>query len=374
MEINIRDVNNKGNGFSGSQKIDVYFDSGKIQWSTIELVESYKPATQESNFTKSGIDIIPNVTDYYPDHVGSLKFYTEVYHSDSVLKSEKFLIKYYIAQYETNQPLPQYIGFIRQNPAPVGIVLREFNIEKLASGNYLLVVEARDRSNNLLSFTSSFFQRSNVAADTAQIDLDEVITQMTFVEKYNNIDTLQDYVRSIRPLADRGEESFIDQQTKRKAEPEVDVLKKFLYHFWAKRYPLSAGVEWAKYQKEVEKVNASFGTSIRQGYDTDRGRVYLKYGPPNNRIEVPSEPNSYPYEIWHYFKIANQTDGRFVFYNDDLITNDFTLLHSTVFGEIQNERWEMILQSRNTPMNDLDQTDPGNTYGSRARYYFNNPR
>jgi GWxTD domain-containing protein len=36
-----------------------------------------------------------------------------------------------------------------------------------------------------------------------------------------------------------------------------------------------------KYLEQVKKVNASYGNNLNMGYDTERGRVYLQYGPPN---------------------------------------------------------------------------------------------
>ncbi len=91
---------------------------------------------------------------------------------------------------------------------------------------------------------------------------------------------------------------------------------------------------------------------------------------PNSRVEVPNEPNSYPYEIWHYFQINNQTNGKFVFWSQDNVTNDYEVLHSTIFTEVNNPRWEMMLQQRNTSLYDLDQVDPGYSTGSRAKEYW----
>jgi|TARA_B110000046_G_scaffold52468_1_gene58654 GWxTD domain-containing protein len=374
MIIKIKDLNSDKDGFSSEQKVKVSFDTDSMAMSSIELVEKYSSTITKGPFTKSGIDIIPNISNFYPETKNEILFYSEIYNSDKELNNEKFLIKYYIADYQTLEPNPNFIGYIRQNPSKVGIVLRKFNIEKLKTGNYFLIIEIRDKNNVLQKNQSIFLQRHNPKMDVSKLLLKELDISSTFVNPYFDLDTLVDYVRSVRPIADMGEQKFIDNQTKRKAEPNVLLLKQFLYNFWKVRNSLDPDSDWGKYQFEVEKVNSTFGTSIKRGYQTDRGRTYLKYGPPNSRMEVPSEPNSYPYEIWQYNRIGNQSNGRFVFYDSDLITNDFELLHSTVFGELQNYRWEMILQKRNTNQNDLDQTDPGNSIGSRASDYFNQPR
>ena len=162
--------------------------------------------------------------------------------------------------------------------------------------------------------------------------------------------------------------------TQQKRDTSLEVMKKYFYAFWVKRSELEPEKKWEEYWQNVIAVDEVFGTRIRKGYNTDRGRIYLKYGKPNSRMEVPNEPNSYPYEVWHYFQINNQTNGRFVFWSNDNVTNDYELLHSTIFTEANNPRWEMMLQQRNTSMHDLDQLDPGYTRGGRAREYWDNPR
>ena len=374
LVIKIKDLNSDQDGFSSEQDLKINFPSDSLSMSSIELVEKYSVTTTSGPFTKSGIDVIPNISNFYPETKNEILFYSEVYNADKGLANEKYLVKYYIANYQTLSPNPNFIGYIRQNPSKVGIVLRKFNIEKLKTGNYFLVVEIRDKNNKLQKHQSIFLQRHNPKMDVSSLVLEDIDVTQTFVNPYDDLDSLLDYVKSVRPIADMGEHKFIDNQTKRKAEPNPLLLKQFLLNFWKVRNSLDPASDWAAYQGEVKKVNANFGTSIKRGYQTDRGRTYLKYGPPNSRMEVPSEPNSYPYEIWQYNRIGNQSNGRFIFYDSDLITNDFQLLHSTVFGELQNYRWEMELQKRNTPQYDLDQEDPGNSIGTRARDYFEQPR
>jgi hypothetical protein len=112
------------------------------------------------------------------------------------------------------------------------------------------------------------------------------------------------------------------------------------------------------------------------GYATDRGRVYLQYGPPNTMSDHYAEPSAYPYEIWHYYKLGSQSNRKFVFYNPDLVSNDFVLLHSDAQGELPNSRWEMDLHKRDTQSNDFDKEskDGGLFYGNQAKDNFKNPR
>ncbi|MBK7946435.1 MAG: hypothetical protein IPJ85_14530 [Flavobacteriales bacterium] len=61
-----------------------------------------------------------------------------------------------------------------------------------------------------------------------------------------------------------------------------------------------------------------------------------------------NEMGTPPYTIWHYYRAGRFTNRRFVFYQPDMASNCFELLHSEVPGEIQNPQWHLALHSRNT--------------------------
>jgi len=113
---------------------------------------------------------------------------------------------------------------------------------------------------------------------------------------------------------------------------------------------------------------------IRRGFETDRGRVYLQYGPPNSITSRSHEPSSYPYEIWYYHQLTDaQWNKRFVFYNPDLVTNDYELLHSNAIGENYNQTWKHDLHKRNTMNIDPYNTEDVDRWGSEAERIYNNP-
>ena len=121
-------------------------------------------------------------------------------------------------------------------------------------------------------------------------------------------------------------------------------------------------------------VNDEFGTKLKKGYETDRGRVYLQYGPPNKLVDVPSEPNAYPYQIWFYYHIGNFNNRKFVFYNRDLSSNDYVILHSDMTGEVYNRQWDLDLHLRTNPKQNVDRENPIPSQGSRAKDYYDDPR
>lgn len=151
------------------------------------------------------------------------------------------------------------------------------------------------------------------------------------------------------------------------------MMKRFIYAFWVKRNASQPQNAFSDYWKQVLIANENFGTLINKGYDTDRGRVFLKYGMPNAISQRHNEPSAYPYEIWQYFQLKSQTNVRFVFYNKDQISNDFTLLHSDLRGEINNRQWELFLFQRNNSFN-VDDNNIYNQFGNWSKDLYNNPR
>ena len=131
---------------------------------------------------------------------------------------------------------------------------------------------------------------------------------------------------------------------------------------------------WNDYRMEVMKVNASYSSRIRKGYDTDRGRVYLQYGPPNTISDEQDNPQTYPYQIWHYYKIKTQTNRKFIFYTTDRSSNDFRLMYSDAIGEIQDPNWELKLNERMQQFGiDLDKDKSIDTYGNHTKEILTNP-
>jgi GWxTD domain-containing protein len=374
LELSITDNNNpdaKTHKLSEVIKIEYYHNIAKV--SDIQLVESYSKSTSAGVLTKSGIDLVPYVDNFYPNHINRLKFYSEIYNTDQILGNTPFLVSYFIESAESKQPLENLKGFSRENSSKVVVLLREIPLEDLPSGNYNLVIEARNQQNEIIAYNSVFFQRSNRAmVPVAGSDMSQVDVSNTFASFITNPDSLAEYINSLYPIASPIEVTFITNQLKL---ADLKIMQQFFYEFWARRSPLNPEKAWMDYYVEVLKVNNEFGTRIRRGHATERGRVYLKYGPPNTISKSYTEPSAYPYEIWHYYRLGSQTNRKFVFYNPDLVTNDFTLLHSDAQGEPFNNQWQLIIHKRDTQSLNYDKEDKGDNYfGNKAKENFENPR
>jgi hypothetical protein len=110
---------------------------------------------------------------------------------------------------------------------------------------------------------------------------------------------------------------------------------------------------------QVQLVERLYANNFQEGFETDRGRVYLQYGSPTNIIQREVSSTEYPYEIWQYNKIGQFSNRRFIFYNPDLVNNAYRLLHSDMLGELKNPAWPQMLNSRNSTKGNIDDPNSG---------------
>ena len=368
---------------SGTKK-NVYRSTFSV--SDIQLVDSYTKTESPNILSKIGYDLVPYTSNFYPEVKNDLSFYAEVYclqKGDKTNESD-FLINMFIENADDGRMVDGLRKFVKRECADVSPVLQTFPINALPSGNYNLVVEVRDRSNRLMNRRFMFFQRVNsAAASLASSNADEYVTAGaakdfygSFVTRYQNVDDLKEYLRCLHPISTQEE---IAQVNTRMNFQDRNMMWQFMYNFWVQRDPNNPEEAWLNYWKEVEKVNANYSNNLRKGYDTDRGRVYLQYGPPNTISPNYFEPNTYPYEIWHYYVLsdhhlnADQSNRKFIFASTEQGTSEFKLIHSDAKNEINNVRWNYDLHKRSSSTIDLDQENSGSQYGGRSKEFFENP-
>jgi len=343
----------------------------ELSISNILFAERITPV-KEGERSKYGYSVIPLLTDYLPKTIGKLSFYAEVYGSDAQFGADSaYLVNYSIENFEKKAVFGPYKRSVRAQGRPVEAVMAEFDIADLPSGNYVLAVEARDRTGALIVRREQFFQRNNPVTYNYDLQaMDKLDLEGKFSGALNNVDSLAEHIASLRPIADPLERKIIDDRFK---DRDLDLMKRFFYSFWGNR---SAEPEkaWADYREQVVKVNQIFGCRVMKGYETDRGSVYLKYGAPNTMMDRFNEMDTSPYTIWHYYRAGKYTNKRFVFYANDLVTNCLQLLHSEVPGEIKNYNWNQVLHSRNVPNNGVQNTPVNSLGGERAGEFFINPR
>ncbi len=368
LELVLKDNHSKETPIEHTEVLAMEFNETDLKYSDFQFIESFQATKQDNILSKSGFDLVPYVGDFFPSSVSTLTFYTELYNLDKKIgANQDFLYKYFLESFETNFSLGDFSKFQRQKASTVNPILATLQISDLPSGNYNLVVEARDRNNVLISMNKIFFQRSNPGKQINLTDIQGVDITSTFAEKITSLDSLKFYLLSLTPVSTMLEIQFaknIAQTT------EIKQMQKFLFNFWKTRNDKSPEAEWNRYKSQVLMIEDAYKTKIKHGFETDMGRTWLKYGAPDQVEENKHEPNAYPYIIWQFYHLGDQNNKRFIFYNPHLAGIEYILLHSDARGEIYNPYWQYELYGRTTNLRNYSDFNFDAGYGARALENF----
>jgi len=354
--ISIQDLNSDNEPLKSIQNILVEDLSKSISISDIEIAEYATPGDGSSIFFKSGYDVIPRLATFYPEQLTDLPVYFEMYNTNQLIDSV-FAVKQTIINAQTNEEISGFTQYTKLKKAEVVPFLKQINIEKLTTGKYILTYTILNKSMIELSTQSYEFDRSN----DVQYDMfaDEIILNPSFQNSIPD-DSLGYYLESLIPISKSNETKNILTIAKTR---DSDKARKYIQLFWLRTASNNAYEEWIKYKAQVQKIDEFFSNSFQSGYETDRGRIYLKYGPPSHINRNENSASEYPYEIWQYNRIGGFNNKRFIFYNPSLTNNTHQLLHSDMIGEIKNLNWPAAL-SRGSESN-------SNQHGSNSIDSFN---
>lgn len=183
---------------------------------------------------------------------------------------------------------------------PVTSVLEDIPKAQLPMSHYRLRVSLRgtdnERAGVLASKVTSFsFHFSDLPSTIT--DLDKAAEEMMLVASSSTIDSI-------------------------KASPDLATKKSRFMEFW-RGYHSSFSTDGRLLMKEyfnrVAYANEHF-SSFFAGWQSDRGMVYILFGPPDNVERRPFNTDTKPYEIWLYYPKRH----RFLF-TDDTGIGDYRL-------------------------------------------------
>lgn len=368
LAIELQDLNSTALPIRASQPLIIEDMNNSVSASDIEVIEYAAKSEENTSFCKSGYMMIPRLSTFYPSQLSSIPIYFEIYNTH-LLKDSVCGLKQFIVNTENGIELSDYTLFTRHLTTDVLPVLRNVDISKLTSGKYALnyTLIARDMSE--LSTQTYLFERSNDIE--VKWDLETLVLD-PYLQASISDDSVSYYLESLIPIAKISEVKNIISVLKSK---DLEVQRRHIQAFWLITAPISTTESWLKYKEQVQLVERLYSNNFQEGFETDRGRVYLQYGSPTAIITRENSPSEYPYEIWQYNKIGAFSNKRFIYYNPDLVNNAYRLLHSDMIGELKNPGWPQILAKRNTtngnidnPNQDVQQHWGGNSYDLFRQY------
>jgi GWxTD domain-containing protein len=125
----------------------------------------------------------------------------------------------------------------------------------------------------------------------------------------------------------------------------VEGKRNYLRQFWGRRDPSPAtpGNEFQdQFYRLIARANRDYregGAAEIPGWRTDRGRIFVRYGEPDEVLRRPQSGSTRPYEVWKY------TRGRFrkfVFFDETSLGN-YALIWTNEQREPSRANWAELL-------------------------------
>lgn len=338
----VDDQNDTGNAYSLTENLEIpKYLSDKLEASDVELCSVVSPSEKNANdiFYKNTYKVVPNPTAIYGVGMPIVYYYLEVYNISEKPGDTTFAVGYQIRDSfgEVHKSYTRAKRMFGNSSVEVGTV----NASNLKTGVYTMIFTVTDSAANAYATSSKrfFVYNPNLGAPAvpgSNLAGAAVLSSVYATMSEQQIDKEFAETQYISTPAER------DQYEKLQG---VDAKRQFLYDFWKKQNsnPVSNNNDYrADYLKRVAYANDHFRSGNREGWQTDRGRVYVIYGNPDEIDRHPNETNSKPYEIWYFNSLEGGVSFDFV---DRTGFGDYALVNSTERSEIHDDNWQQYLQT-----------------------------
>jgi GWxTD domain-containing protein len=239
-------------------------------------------------YERRGLFISPSINHIFSDLQPHLFCYFEVYDESSggVPADE------YESIVEMIDPSDQVVlsdtGAVRRRD-PVSYAFRDFRVDSLQEDRYLLRLTIEDQVNDRTArVETSLYIRWSALGHVAK-DYEEAVEQLRYIAT--------------------------DEEYKQLKEAKGEDRRDAWLEFWKERDPTPgtpANEMRTEYYLRIEYANTHFSV-VSAGWKTDRGRIYIIYGAPDDIERHPMEIGVKPYQIWHYYS----SNRRFYFVDED---------------------------------------------------------
>ncbi len=302
-----------------------------VRISDVDLCSNIVSSDKKDDpFYRNTFEVIPNPSLFFGTAYAPVVFtYTELYNlpHDSVFAISARIVdgRGTILRERTRQR-----RFNVRNAVDVSTL----NVTGIQSGKYHFYVVVSDTLGHEVARTEKpiFLYNPGVAAAPVSVTSARAAELAGMTS-----DELEEEFREARYIATDEQIRLFDNLTTTLGRRE------FLAKFWNDVESGRTGktdITRASYLARVATANQRYHAMSKDGWHSDRGRVYILYGEPDEIQRYPSQEDSKPYEVWHYYHIENGVEFDFVDRNG---FGEYVLVNSTKRGELQDDSWQRYL-------------------------------
>ena len=287
ITLDLIDINT-GKKITESEIFSIDSLKNNLSLSDIELASLIEEDTTDGQFTKNGVKVVPNPSGIFGEGRNMLYFYIEVYNLKDVVSP--YSINYNLL--DENGTLVTTIGpKEKEKRDKTDIDIGALNLIAFKPGFYSLKIEVKD-GEEVASSIRDFQIHRIIESEKEEPPL--------FTDEEKKYYTRIEYIASAKELS---------YYNKLSDTGKVGFLKRF----WLARdinpaTPENEGLD--EFINRINYVNEKYSTAFKEGYYTDRGRIHIRYGVPEEIEPHQFDIGYKPFEIWEYYSYGGY---RFVF-------------------------------------------------------------
>ena len=344
LRVTARDLNSK---HFGTIKMPIHvrsYSKDSLDISTIELASLIRKNKKPEMYTKNGYQVVPNPGALYGQGAPMLYFYSEIYNFKKSTVPDSYRVNYQIMD-RNGKVVRDYPPIMRHKPGDSAVEVGGLNIITLPSGSYFFKITASDLGTGQKSTSRRkfFVYRESDFVHQKQKEGSKRSKLSRFLNspEYQVYDEMS--AKAINAEFNGASYLATGQEKKIFKSLDLDGKREFMKRFWLRRDqdPTTLKNEFRQdYLQRLAYVTSHFGAG-KPGWKSDRGRVYLIYGKPNEIERYPNSSETKAYQIWHYYNIQGGVNFYFI---DIRGFGDYQLVHSTARNELQDYNWQRWLR------------------------------
>ncbi|MBC8182354.1 GWxTD domain-containing protein [candidate division KSB1 bacterium] len=318
------------------------FGTENVQMSDVEISQKIIPVNpaNKNKFDKNRFNVTPFPLKVFAKENSDVYYYFESYNLKPILKQSIFNIKRVV--FDVNGlPVPTIPAYSKKkrlrgmDDVEVGM----FKISELPTGKYYLNFAILDSNLSEISSTTTSFYVHNPDVQVVDRNSLPIEAQMSGSEiALLPQENLEIMIKATKYLVNDEEAKIINKLVNENAN------RIYLYRFWKERdsNPNTLALEsYREMLKRVQFSNANFASMQKAGWESDRGRVLIKFGQPSEIQYYPNVAEFKEFQAWGYDNI--ESGVVFIFGVLGAFGN-LQLIHSTKTGELRNDFWFDLLK------------------------------
>ena len=245
--------------------------------SDIELIQFTEQRQQTTGvFAKGDLAMIPSVTGSFSgDEDGRLLYYLEIYRGSDLV--DRVRVETILRREGRKMVYRDSLTVLFSEPRVCQF--REVSLSEFRPGDYELEIILRGRRNKKLDVKYKEFKISWSVQSVLKHDYEAAVDQLAYIASRQEVGKL----KKLKALEER--------------------IKAF-NEFWQEHDPTPGTPEnelKIEFYRRVTIANQRFTIMRQEGWRTDRGRIYIQYGEPDQIDDYPVAMSGRPFQVWHYY-------------------------------------------------------------------------